>query len=163
MANDEWQTPQELFDKLNEEFDFDLDVAATNINNKCLCAFYYCEPWWQDALKAEKWYIPSEETKKPTCWMNPPYSRGNIDQFCQKAYEESQKGCTVVGLLPLRSASWFHKCVMKAHEIRFLTRRVKFIDPETGKPSKGSPNFDSIIVVWKPGHVDAPKVSSYEW
>jgi site-specific DNA-methyltransferase (adenine-specific) len=95
--------------------------------------------------------------------MNPPYSRGNIDKFVKKAYEESQKGCTVVGLLPLRSASWFHKYVMKAHEIRFLTRRVKFIDPETGKPSKGSPNFDSIIVVWKPGHVDAPKVSSYEW
>ena len=162
MANDEWQTPQDLFDKLDEEFDFDLDVASTNTNNKCLCAFYYCKPWWQDALKAEKWYIP-EGTNKPTCWMNPPYSRGNIDKFVKKAYEESQKGCTVVGLLPLRSASWFHKYVMKAHEIRFLTRRVKFIDPETGKQTKGSPNFDSIIVVWKPGHVDTPKVSSYRW
>jgi len=152
MANDEWQTPRYLFQKLNSEFSFGIDVAATNQN----CLTRAC---LQDGI-TQNWY---DLNHLGAFWMNPPYSRGNIDKFCEKAYEESQKGCTVVGLLPLRSASWFHKCVMKAHEIRFLTRRVKFIDPETGKPSKGSPNFDSIIVVWKPGHVDAPKVSSYEW
>ena len=95
--------------------------------------------------------------------MNPPYSRGNIDKFCKKAYEESQKGCTVVGLLPGDcSTKWFHNYVMKAHEIRFLSRRVRFINPETGKQA-GSPTFGSIVVVWKPGNVEAPKVSSYSW
>lgn len=158
MANDEWQTPKELFNKLNDEFHFKYDVACTLKNT--LCDYSFWNPNFNNSLNYD-WYSYFKD--KP-CWMNPPYSRGNIDKFVKKAYEESQKGCTVVGLLPLRcSALWFHKYVMKAHEIRFLTRRVKFIDPETGKPSKGSPNFDSIIVVWKPGHVDAPKISSYEW
>ena len=158
MANDEWQTPLELFDLLNNEFKFTMDVACDIHNILCDEGYYNTE----DSLKQD-WYYDSKIILSPKHWMNPPYSRGNIDKFCQKAYEESQNGCVVVGLLPLRSAPWFHKYVMKAHEIRFMTRRVKFIDPETGKPSKGSPNFDSIIVVWKPGHVDAPKVSSYEW
>lgn len=156
MVKDNWQTPRDLFNKLNNEFVFDLDVAATSENKLCTT---YCI----DGLTADWSELQSYFTYYPICWMNPPYSRGNIDKFVKKAYEESQKGCTVVGLLPLRSASWFHKYVMKAYEIRFLTRRVKFIDPETGKQTKGSPNFDSIIVVWKTGTVDAPKVSSYMW
>lgn len=32
---DEWSTPQSFFDKLNAEFDFNLDAAATDENHKC--------------------------------------------------------------------------------------------------------------------------------
>lgn len=28
-ASAEWETPQELFEQLNEEFEFDVDVCAT--------------------------------------------------------------------------------------------------------------------------------------
>lgn len=31
----EWATPQDLFDELNEEFHFNLDVCATAENAKC--------------------------------------------------------------------------------------------------------------------------------
>ena len=31
----EWATPQDFFDKLDEEFHFDLDVCATDENAKC--------------------------------------------------------------------------------------------------------------------------------
>lgn len=31
----EWATPQNFFDKLNEEFHFDLDPCATDENHKC--------------------------------------------------------------------------------------------------------------------------------
>lgn len=31
----EWATPQDFFDKLNEEFHFDLDPCATDENHKC--------------------------------------------------------------------------------------------------------------------------------
>ena len=34
--SDEWATPQDLFDKLNEEFHFDYDPCATSENHKCL-------------------------------------------------------------------------------------------------------------------------------
>lgn len=32
---DLWSTPQELFDKLNKEFNFTLDPCANHINAKC--------------------------------------------------------------------------------------------------------------------------------
>lgn len=33
--SDEWATPQDFFDEMNNEFDFDLDVCATDENHKC--------------------------------------------------------------------------------------------------------------------------------
>ena len=97
-------------------------------------------------------------------WMNPPYSRGNIDKFCKKAYDESQKGCTVVGLLPSDlSTKWYQNWIFgKAHEVRTTARRVRFIDPITGKQG-GSPKFGSIIVVWKPGMPERTEFSIYDW
>lgn len=45
--SDEWETPQDLFDKLNETYHFDLDVCATEQNAKC-DRFFDAE---QDGLK----------------------------------------------------------------------------------------------------------------
>lgn len=33
--SDEWATPQEVFDSLNSEFNFNLDPCATEENRKC--------------------------------------------------------------------------------------------------------------------------------
>jgi len=33
--SDEYPTPQALFDELNKEFNFNLDVAANRLNRKC--------------------------------------------------------------------------------------------------------------------------------
>ena len=33
-AKDYWETPQKLFDSLNEEFNFTIDVAANETNHK---------------------------------------------------------------------------------------------------------------------------------
>lgn len=33
--SDEWETPQNLYNKLNEEFNFTLDPCATDSNHKC--------------------------------------------------------------------------------------------------------------------------------
>lgn len=34
-ASEEWSTPQDFFDKMNEEFHFTLDACATEENAKC--------------------------------------------------------------------------------------------------------------------------------
>ena len=34
-ASEEWETPQEVFDKLDSEFHFDLDPCSTDKNAKC--------------------------------------------------------------------------------------------------------------------------------
>lgn len=52
--SDEWETPQDVFDALNEEFDFNLDPCATDENHKC--EKYYTKE--QDGL-SQKWGVQS--------------------------------------------------------------------------------------------------------
>jgi phage N-6-adenine-methyltransferase len=75
---DGWATPQHLFDELNAEFGFTLDVCASTWNHKC--ANYYTAE--QDGL-AQEW--------SGVCWMNPPYGR-TIGKWMAKALEASRGG-----------------------------------------------------------------------
>jgi len=114
--SNEWETPKDLFDKLNEEFHFDLDATATDENNKC--AVYFTE---QNSALDKTW-----KDWGSTIFMNPPYGRG-IGKFIKKAYEEAQKGCTVVCLIPARTdTAMFHNYCAKG-EVRFIKDRVRFI------------------------------------
>ena len=74
---DLWETPQEFFDRLNDEFGFDLDVCALPENAKC--ASYYTQD--QDGL-SQPW--------DGVCWCNPPYGR-NIGLWVKKALDENNK------------------------------------------------------------------------
>ncbi|WP_418544512.1 DNA N-6-adenine-methyltransferase [Hominenteromicrobium sp.] len=130
---DLWETPQDLFDKLNNEFQFTLDVCATPENAKC-DKFYTKE---QDGLK-HPW--------KGTVWCNPPYGRG-IGQWVRRALFASVSGSTVVMLLPARTdTKWFHDYIYKRNnvEIRFIRGRLKF------GGSKNSAPFPSMVVVFMP-------------
>jgi len=133
--SEEWETPQWLYDILDAEFHFRLDPCATAENAKCENYFTVKDNGlWQD------WFVYD------SIFMNPPYGRG-IKKWIQKAFEESQRGCTVVCLIFNRSDTrWFHDWVLgKAAEIRVIKGRLTF---------GGSPNsapFPSIIVVYRPG------------
>lgn len=129
-ATDMWSTPQAFFDKLNDEFHFDLDVCATDDNHKC--NRYFTKEI--DGLSQE-W--------TGTIWCNPPYGRG-IGAWIKKAYEASLAGHTAVLLVPSRTdTKWFHDYCMKG-EIRFVKGRLKFGDAKTNAP------FPSVVVVFKP-------------
>ncbi len=110
--NQEYATPWNLFDKLNEEFQFTLDVCADSENKK-VNAFFTKE---ENAL--EKDWIGS-------CWMNPPYK--DMKKWVIKAYNESIKNNSiVVCLIPARTnTAWWHEYCMKG-EIRFIKGRPKF-------------------------------------
>jgi phage N-6-adenine-methyltransferase len=126
---DLWATPQEFFDKLNSEFNFELDVCARHENAKC--KKYFTKE--QDGL-AQEW--------KGVCWMNPPYGR-EIGKWMKKAYEAAQGGATVVCFVPARTDTrWWHEYAIK-HEIRFIRGRLKFND------AKGNAPFPSAVVVMK--------------
>lgn len=126
--SDLWSTPQDLFDRLNKEFHFTLDVCAIKENAKCSNFF---DPT-VDGLK-QNW--------KGVCWMNPPYGRG-IKKWVEKAYFSSLEGATVVCLLPARTDTiWFHEYCVKG-EIRFIKGRLKF-----GGHADPAP-FPSMIVIF---------------
>ena len=75
---DLWATPQDFFDKLNAEFNFDLDVCATQDNAKCPRYFTKLD----DGL-AQEW--------RGKVWMNPPYGR-EIGKWVEKAKESARGG-----------------------------------------------------------------------
>lgn len=77
-ATPEWSTPRDLFDELNAEFHFDLDVASTDEN--ALCEKHYTKD--DDGLSNE-W--------TGSVWCNPPYGR-EIGKWMRKAAESNWGG-----------------------------------------------------------------------
>lgn len=76
---DEWATPQEFFDTLNDEFHFTLDVCATEENAKC--DKYYTRQ--NDGL-AQNW-------SGEVVWCNPPYGR-EMPNWIKKCAEHADAG-----------------------------------------------------------------------
>ena len=129
--SDEWATPQVLFDELNDEFHFDLDVCATDANHKC------------------DNYFTKEDDGLQKNWggyrvfCNPPYSE--VCKWVEKAfYETKQENTLVVVLIPSRTdTKYFHDYIYHRSEIRFVKGRVKFGDSKQGAP------FPSMIVIFR--------------
>lgn len=130
---DNWETPQDLFDELNKEFGFGVDVCASEDNAKCEMFFDV-----NDNGLVQEW------GGHGTVWCNPPYGR-KIGDWVKKAYETAEHGHKVVMLIPARTdTKWFHDYIYKKPntEIRFVKGRLKF-----GRAKNSAP-FPSIIVVF---------------
>ena len=139
--SDEWGTPQWLFDLLDSEFGFTLDVCAVAQNAKC-------RRYFSPAVDGLKQVWPAGEV----IWCNPPYGR-DTRSWMVKACESAAAGATVVCLIPARTdTDYWHRFVTKAHEIRFLKGRLKFGNAQNSAP------FPSAIVIFMPGKHDRPRV-----
>lgn len=128
----DWATPRDFFDKLDEEFCFDLDVCADESNAKC--ADYFTE---QDDCLIQDW-------SGRRCFMNPPYGR-TIGKFVAKARSEAEEhGALVVCLIPARTdTAYLHDHIFgHASDIRFVRGRLKFGDGKNSAP------FPSAVVVF---------------
>lgn len=130
--SNEWETPQELFDELNREFNFTLDPCATSQNTKC--HKYYTKK--ENGLK--------QDWSKDIVFMNPPYG-GHAGLWIKKAYEESKKGAVIVCLIVSSTdRSYWHDYIFPhASEIRFLRGRIRFSEAESTAP------FASAIIVFR--------------
>jgi phage N-6-adenine-methyltransferase len=168
MAYDSWETPKYLFDQLNAEFHFDIDLCATRENKKC---DWYCNDYLLNQVNDNGQLFNPQSY---CCgFMNPPYS--DPLPFVQKAWEDSLY-CKIVMLLPVRtSTKWWsvfwnyqkihevntlgrdyvnnieaveHKFIHRGPkpgvEVRFFPKRIAFV--RDGKEVKGT-SFDSCIVI----------------
>jgi phage N-6-adenine-methyltransferase len=140
-----WETPQDLFDLLDAEFGFTLDVCAVAPTAKC-----------------ERFFTPEEDGlaqdwRGHICWMNPPYG-DQIPHWMEKASEAAQDA-VVVCLVPARTDTlwWWNSCL--AGEIRFLKGRLKFRQDAQSEPT--SAPFPSAVVVLGPGV--NPQVLWWDW
>ena len=131
----DWCTPQQFFDELDAEFHFVLDAAATHQNSKCKRCF---TP--EDDGLIQNWDVGG------AVYCNPPYGK-EIGLWVKKAYEEAQKGTTIVMLIPARTdTKYFHGYIYHKAEVRFVKGRLKFTD-ENGTP-KGTAPFPSMVVIY---------------
>ena len=149
--SNEWETPEDFYNKLNNRFKFTLDPCSTHENHKC-DKYYTME---DDGL--------SKSWQDEVAFVNPPY--GDIGQWVKKAYEEStQNNAIVVMLIPVRTdTKYWHDYVMKgASKIFFVKGRLKFQNNMPQEKNNAAP-FPSVVVVfgglrWSPG----PSVASLE-
>ena len=132
--SDNWSTPKDFYDKLDNEFNFDFDPCPLNLNE-----------------------ITPENDGLLISWgkrnfINPPYSRKLKESFVIKAIEESKKDKLCVMLLPVStSTKLFHDYILpNAKEIRFIKGRIKFIGINTKGEfvNNKAPMHDSMIVIF---------------
>ena len=140
----DWQTPKWLYDLCAERWGpFNLD-PCTSADNPLGTKHFFTEV--EDGL-SQSWLV-----EPFTRWfMNPPYGRETV-KWVAKAHGETtihKPRVTGVALLPARTGPrWFHEYILPHYEIIFLQGRISFVDPETGKPVRGT-SFDSMLVIFR--------------
>lgn len=145
LETDYWTTPTEItqgiikFLEYQKEIswgglNYDLDSCANSINTKVPHNFITEE---MNALEVD-W-------NGRRVWCNPPYSRGNVSAFINKAIVEVQSSPKdIIMLLNVDpSTKYFNKIVEHAQCIVYVTsQRIRFINMETGgigaNPTKSS-------------------------
>lgn len=147
---DDMATPPELFDPLNERFDFTIDVAASERNAKC-----------------ERFYTPADDGlyrrwTGERVWCNPPYS--SIGPWVVKATLEAnlvaEGAKLIVMLLPANRTEqrWWQRDVEPYRDgrpgggpcVEFLPGRPRFIRYEDGivRPNERPP-FGCCLLIWE--------------
>lgn len=129
---DQWATPKEFFDKLNAEFNFDLDPCADETNHKTPRYF----------TKEKNGLLQDWAGSRVFC--NPPYGR-DIGKWVEKCFREGHKDDTIVVLLiPARTdTKYFHDFILNRSEVRFVPGRLKFGDAQQSAP------FPSMVVIFR--------------
>lgn len=149
----EWRTPPDLFARLNRRFQFDYDAFASHEN--ALCDLYSTVDGTYRKLGGGRYEQVSDKDGIAFSWenrrtfMNPPYTRGLIEQCVAEAYNERVYAPIIVALIPSATETrWFQRYVLPHCHIDWLPRRVRFIDPVTLQVG-GSPPGGMVIATFK--------------
>lgn len=155
-ARDDWETPQDVFERLDLEFRFTLDPAANEHNRKterwlegpCRLDMSVREVARENPALIERAKATLKEDFRRgveelahcgcglcadwldhTVFLNPPYSA--VEKWLDKAAAASRRGAVSVALVPnATETDWFRQHVLlSASECRFVFPRVQFVHP----------------------------------
>ena len=127
VSNDEWETPDSLFNQLTEEFHFNWDLACTSKNIKTVNGSMV-----DRGLNGLE--FSPDDRKEYSIWCNPPYKAKPKEDFAKKCYELSllPNIKNVVLLIPSATETkLFHNLLVPNCEIRLLYKRVRFMGVNT--------------------------------
>lgn len=131
--SDDWETPQDFFDKLDKEFNFKVDMACNKNNKKCFVGI--------GNINSTYALAQVYHNRDDFWWCNPPYS--DIKSFLHFRECHDIKS---VFLLPSRTDTrWFHDYIYNKLnvDIRFIKGRLKFSGAKFNAP------FPSMLVIFK--------------
>lgn len=133
---EDWETPQDFYDRLNAKYHFEWDLAASDDNAKC--DNYFTR---DDNSLEQDW-----EGLSGNLFLNPPYGR-ELKLWVKKAATTGLKDKqNLVMLIPSRTdTSYWHDYIFNHAEIKFLRGRLKFqVDGVSGD----SAPFPSAVVIY---------------
>lgn len=149
----DWRTPPGLWQRLIQEFAFDLDVAATPEDRLVGSR----PPGWDALDPIAIWGRVN--------YINPPYGNVIRKWIDATVVHNSVMGETVVMLLPCRTDTlWWHGGVMLADEVRYIRGRLKFLNKD-GLEMTSAP-FPSCLAIWYPFaqfRPTLPRFSTFRW
>lgn len=169
----DWQTPDWLYNALDQEFQFVLDAAANGENHKAphwlgpdspICEDGLVLPW-QDAvvhlLNLQATALSSLAVlQRVAVFVNHPYSRklGMAHEPWLRQMALAGEHMTVVGVVPYSpQTKWWRKYVVgvdyRATEIRLFPYRIAFDPPPGYDGDAPGANVNTAIVVWKPSEL----------
>lgn len=146
----EWYTPSEYIEAAREVMGrIDLDPASCALANQTVGARRYFSAM-DDGLD-QQWV--------GNVWMNPPYSAGLIDRFCEKFSNHVLAGDIEHGIVLVNNATeteWFGFLVGACDAVLFPRSRVRFLRPDgaAGAPLQGQavlyagPNVEGFLSVF---------------
>ena len=138
LGRDDWTTPPEVFDPVNEMVRFDLDACATNLDVARVDPFINPRI---DALRV-KWSDYGSRV-----WCNPPYGYGIKHWFAKAAQEASTLDRLVLLTYANTDTAYWHTHVagcLDAEAVVFIKPRVQFILPGEAKRS-GAPKGSALV------------------
>jgi len=145
----EYETPEDIFNFLDDLFNFQIDCAATEDNTKCE---HFISPK-MDALSVLTSWEPKVPIANGRFWLNPPWCREytkatgkTLADWLSRAYTEYLKGNEGVVLVSARvDTKWWHEYAKLAPYIWFPKGRISFLyDGEV----MNQPNFGSAFLIY---------------
>ena len=128
---DDWETPQELWNKLNKQYKFNVDCCATKENAKC--------NYFSSNLVSEFLYPINEKILYGMCWMNPPFSKAY--KMFEHFFESVQQGVSIYRCDNMETKLWQDVILINATWILIPKGRICY----EGFEGKGS-RFPSALI-----------------
>lgn len=159
-ARDEAQRPEDFWKLVDNEFHFNLDIAASPYSRKTASWIGPGSPIHTDALSSDFMNYMSGLNESYRIWCNPPYSKIRPWAEICRAHARLNGG-TACLLTPASRAQWFEDVIDDAHEVRHLTPRVQFLPPPGVNYT--SNDRDSMLIVFRPIPVNWPGARMWLW